>query len=114
MKLLKTITLLLIINSTFAGIKFSKSDECTTYKLDNEIQRGAKGVGIISNKRAYGMFLDDMRIDFNNRNANFILKEAVILGFDREVITKRMHVSEENSNFQNLIDMYQQDRKSVV
>ena len=95
--------------SASAGMIKTKTNECSSlFKVDNEIKKGQKGNGIISDKVSYGIIAKDISINFDERVAEFKLVNAVTFGFNRD-LTKSSYISGDHPKFNEFIDMYRKD-----
>jgi hypothetical protein len=106
---MKRILLILILASTASASIVSKSNStCTNYILDNDRELQGQ-VKVVSKKISYGMYIHDMEIDFDQRRVLFDLKTAVSLGFDRDITSKKVSISEEHPDFKEFTNLLQKD-----
>jgi hypothetical protein len=112
--------LLLALMSISAHAQVIKGNDqdhsCTLYRVANEeegkpIKLNQDEV-VISEKAAYGISFVDMEVDFENRKVLVQPTINIILGFNRPLIPKKAIISEENPNFNFLIN--QLNRKILV
>lgn len=106
--LLITLISLTSLNASAGIVKQAKA-ECTLYKVDDAITKDNKTVNTVSTKRVYGMYIDDMKINFDERVASFKLKQAVVLGFDSEFTGKRVFIHENHPQFDEFTNLLQKD-----
>jgi len=106
---MKKLLLLLILASTASASIVSKSNpNCTNYILDNDRELQGQ-VKVVSKKISYGMYIHDMEIDFDQRRVLFDLKTAVSLGFDKDITSKKVSISEEHPDFKEFTNLLQKD-----
>lgn len=104
---MKLLLVLLITCSSFAGLRKIEKESCTEYKVDNEITKATQGKNIISKKNLYGLFINNMRVNFDDRNVSFDLNQAVVLGFDTKLI--KITVDESHKKFEEFTNLLQKD-----
>lgn len=104
---MKLIVVLLITFSSFAGLRKIEKQACTEYKVDNEITKTSEGNNIISRKQLYGLYLNGMKINFDERNVSFKLKQAVIMGFNADLIN--VTIDEAHPKFEEFTNLLQKD-----
>lgn len=106
MKTLKILLVALIASTSMAAIYKVKEKNCTKYMVTNE---GPVNGIEVSARDTHGMYLKNMTIDFDNGFAQFDLKSAIILGFNRKVVDGKIRISQDHPEFNEFINLLQKD-----
>ncbi len=107
-KLMSAIALLSISTTSFAAV-YSSSDvknRCTLYRVVNPSTtlQAQPNETLEFKKDVYGFSLQDLSIDFDNREAKAVLMMHVALGFNRPLLSSEAVIAAENKNFTSLIN----------
>ncbi|OIQ17936.1 MAG: hypothetical protein BM556_10960 [Bacteriovorax sp. MedPE-SWde] len=107
---MKKIALLLILASSLsAKVISTPSDGCTKIQVDNDSKVEHRAIKVLSKKVSYGMYLNNMDINFDQRTADFDLRQAVTLGFDRNITNQKISISEDHPRFNEFTNLLQKD-----
>lgn len=104
---MKLLLALILSISSFAGLRKTQTENCTLYKVDNTITRETAGKNIISRKNLYGLYLKNMKINFDERNVTFDLQQAVVMGFD--TMLTNVTIDESHPKFEHFTNLLQKD-----
>lgn len=112
MKTLLVMGLFVISTSAFSAVikSYDAKSNCSLYKVvDNKEDRSVPalkaGESVTYAKRVYGLAMKNMDISFDNRDVKVDLELSVILGLNRNLMSKKLIIDEKNPNFKTLINM---------
>jgi hypothetical protein len=111
MKALLVMGIFLISASAYSAIIKSQDSKssCALYRVIDNNADGSPpqlkaGESLAFSKRLYGMTLKNMDISFDNREVKVDLELSVILGANRNLMSKKLIIDEKNPNFKALIN----------
>jgi hypothetical protein len=104
---------LFLISSTAFSAIIKSSDtknSCSLYKVvenneDGSVPALKAGESVAYAKRVYGMAMKNMDISFDNREVRVDIEISVILGLNKNLMSKRLIIDEKNPSFKSLINM---------
>jgi hypothetical protein len=114
---MKIITFLLCL--TFSSIGFSAivksldvDQSCTIYRVSTAETPIANNEVIVSDREVYGLTLTNMEINFETKQVLVDPTMVVVLGLNRSLLNQKVFISNENPDFNFLIN--QLNRKLFV
>lgn len=104
---MKILLIILVTCSSFAGVRKIQKEACTEYRVDNEITKSSQGQDIISTRNHYGLYINNMKINFDERNVSFDLNESIVMGFNKKII--KISIDETHRKFDEFTNLLQKD-----
>lgn len=87
--------------STDAAIvsSFDMNKGCTQYRTTTETKPILAHESMVLNKNVYGLSLQNMEIDFNQKSVNFDLMALVVMGINKRITNDSITITEKNPEF---------------
>lgn len=95
--------------SAFAGVRKIETSQCTNYVVDHDMQPDSNDSDIVTKRQTYGLYIDDMIVNFDDRSVSFDLKIAIVLGFNRQLFNKKIKIREEHPKFKTFVNYLNKD-----
>lgn len=102
-----SMTLLTLTQAQAAVVRIQER-ECTNYTI-NDSGKLSEDEVMVLNKRVYGLYIDDMNVDFDNRQVKFDLRAAVILGLNRNVLRNQIKINDSHPRFKKFVNLLNKD-----
>lgn len=114
MKILTILVMTLFILSLQAAVVKEDLGNCTNYSILNKVESatGERVLPILrtgqelinKNKEHYGLHIRNLEIDFINKQASAKVVQAIVLGFNRSLLSERVSISSTHPNFTQFIN----------
>jgi hypothetical protein len=107
MKTLFVMALFVISTSAFSAVysSFDSKQSCYLYRVLNSEQGSPKeNETLVYSRNVYGISLENLEVDFNNREVSLQVMLNVIFGLNRPLVEKKSQISADNTNFTNLVN----------
>lgn len=99
--------LLTLSSAAFTSVvkSYDQNKSCTLYRVINETTKPKQtNESVVYAKEVYGLALEDLEIDFDNREAKVQVIMNIVMGVNRVVVTGKSSIEETNPQFNYLIN----------
>lgn len=108
-RLLITIFICALSHSSFAGVRKIETPHCSNYVIDHDMPLDSTDENIVTKRQTYGLYIDNMKVNFEDQSVTFDLKTAIILGLNKKIIDERIKIKEDHPKFETFINFLNKD-----